>query len=361
MSGGNEAACFFYRQYVACLSYLRIMRKVFFCLLLMAEVAIVSRAQDTAARKISLPGRAQGTTYHITYFAKDSNVTASQIDSIFISLDSSLSIYKPWSTVSRFNRSSEGIEMDRHLEKVVNKGLEAFVETKGVFDITIYPITDIWGFGLTRTTALPSSTQIAGRMKCVGSQYLSRQGNRLLKKYPCVSLDLNGIAQGYSCDVIAGFLESNRVNDYIVEIGGEMRMKGTRPGKQPLRIAIETPGEDPWEVSHDQKIIAPPAGGITSSGSYRKFRESGGKKVSHILDARTGRPAVNELISVTVWAKDALTADAYDNALMAMGLKKALAFCASHPGISAYFIYKKKDGSIAGIASQHFPPFIDKE
>ena len=343
------------------LRYLRKMRILLCCISLWAGTFTFGQVPNSAVRKILLQGKAQGTTYHITYFSSDSTITTFQVDSLFLSLDSSLSIYKPWSTVSRFNHSANGVEMDTHLQKVVSKGIEAYRETKGVFDLTIYPITDLWGFGLTRTTSIPSASMIADRLACVSTRHLQIKKNWLGKTRPCVALDLNGIAQGYSCDVMAEFLERNHLYNYIVEIGGEMRVKGTRPDGQPIRIAIETPSEDSWEVSLDQKIIAPREGGITSSGSYRKFHESGGKKVSHILDALTGKPASNELISVTVFAKDAITADAYDNALMAMGLKKALAFCDSHPGISAYFIYKKKDGSIAGIASQHFPSFINKE
>ncbi len=332
----------------------------FIWIVLLMGIYQCSFSQVDSVQKFSINGHAQGTTFHITYFSLKNPVAPEQIDSIFRSLDSSLSLYKSWSLVNRFNQSAHGISLDEHLRAVVLKGMEAFRETKGVFDITIYPITDIWGFGLSKVKSIPSSSLINAKMNCVGTHYLQWERDRLIKTKSCVAIDPNGIAQGYSCDVVAAFLEMQGVQNYLVEIGGEMRVKGRRPDGNPMRIAIETPGEDPWDISLNQKIIAPGDGAITSSGNYRKFRESGGKKLSHILDARTGRPAVNELVSVTVFARDALTADAYDNALMAMGLKKALAFCESHPAIAAYFIYKKKDGSIAGIASQRFPPFVEE-
>lgn len=328
---------------------------------LLMGIHIDSFSQADSLKKFSLSGYAQGTTYHITYYSLDNLVAREQVDSIFRSIDSSLSLYKPWSLVNRFNQSRRGLQVDNHLRAVVVKGMEAFRETKGVFDITIYPVTDIWGFGLSKVKDVPSSSLISAKMNCVGSHYLQWERNRLVKLKSCVAIDPNGIAQGYSCDLVAAFLETLGIQNYLVEIGGEMRVKGRRQDGNPMRIAIETPGEDSWDISLNQKIIAPGEGAITSSGNYRKFRESGGKKISHILDARTGRPAVNELVSVTVFARDAITADAYDNALMAMGLQKALAFCESHPAIAAYFIYRKKDGTIAGIASQRFPPFVENK
>jgi thiamine biosynthesis lipoprotein len=239
--------------------------------------------------------------------------------------------------------------------EVVNKSIETCISTKGIFDITVYPYTEAWGFGIKKIDSTPSDKAIQQLHSCVGSKKLYWTGNKLGKKAACVKLDPNGIAQGYSVDIIADFLSANGINNYMVEIGGEMRVKGRKlPDHAMMKIAIEVPGEDRWSVSLSQRIIVIEEGAVTTSGNYRKFYESNGKKISHIIDARTGYPAQNELISVTVFAKDAITADAYDNALMVMGLKKALAFVKNRKDISAHFIYYKKDGTVTDTASVGF-------
>ncbi len=311
-------------------------------------------------KKILITGSAQGTTYHITYYATDSSVTNFQIDSILNKIDSSLSIYKPYSLISQFNNSTDGVVADMHLMEVVNKGIETCISTKGIFDITVYPYTEAWGFGIKKIDSTPSAKTIQQLQACVGSKKLYWAGNKLAKKKSCVKLDPNGIAQGYSVDVIADFLSANGINNYLVEIGGEMRVKGRRqPDHVMMKIAIEVPGDDQWNISLAQRVITIEEGAITTSGNYRKFYESKGKKISHIIDARTGYPAQNELISVTVFAKDAITADAYDNALMVMGLKRAIEFVEKRKSIAAHFIYRKKDGNIADTASSRFYPLLN--
>lgn len=308
-------------------------------------------------RKIQITGAAQGTTYHITYFANDSTVSKKQIDSILNRIDSSLSLYKPYSLINRFNRSGKGIIADEHLLNVTRKALNVYQTTGGLFDITVYPLTDAWGFGPVKTETLPDSSTIKRIMPCVSSRLLYLHDHQLLKHKPCVQLDANGIAQGYSVDVLAGFLERNHIQDYLVELGGEIRIKGRkRPGNDKMTIGIETPDDDTSGIMY--KIIRVDQGAVTTSGNYRRYHESQGQKISHLLDPRTGYPVRNELISVTVYAPDAITADAYDNALMAMGLEKAIAFVNSRNHLAAYFIYHRPDGTIADTASRNFSALI---
>ncbi|WP_127126824.1 FAD:protein FMN transferase [Pseudoflavitalea rhizosphaerae] len=335
------------------------MRPIIILLLIFSCLAGSKPRQKQAWR---LSGFAQGTSWHITYYATDSIIAQSAIDSILTRLDSSLSIYKPWSLISRFNQCEHSMEIDEHLANVVSASFSAFQNTDGIFDITIQPVTQAWGFGPIKLTKMPDTLTISNLMQCVDMRYLSLQGSTLIKRKPCVSIDVNGIAQGYSVDVLAGYVETRGIADYMIEIGGELRLKGLKyPGAKPMRIGIEAPAENEFEPSLMQRIICPADGAVTTSGSYRKFFESGGQKVSHIIDARNGFPARNELVSVTVWASDATTADAYDNALMAMGLEKALQFLQQHPELAAYFIYRGKDGRIADTASTFFDKFMSVE
>jgi len=163
-------------------------------------------------------GYAQGTTYHITYYAPDSVFTQGQADSLLDKLDSSLSNYKSWSLLSRFNASAHSIVMDEHLEKVIKRSLDIWRDTYGESDITVAPLVQAWGFGPRRSAALPDAAAIKAILPCVGSAMLHLQGNKLVKDKPCVTIDVNGIAQGYSVDVIAGFLEKLGIDNYLVEL-----------------------------------------------------------------------------------------------------------------------------------------------
>ncbi|HEY1200935.1 MAG TPA: FAD:protein FMN transferase [Niastella sp.] len=323
----------------------------YLCVLLVICTAFI---QQPAWRKIQINGKAQGTTYHITWYARDSTIGQTQIDSILARIDTSLSIYNPQSLITKFNNGNS-VVMDNHFRTVLNKSLETYRQTNGIFDITVLPLVQAWGFGPKKVNALPDSATIKSIKGCVTSFNLYTKGNTLYKRKTCTGIDVNGIAQGYSVDVIAGFLEAHGIRNYLVEVGGEIRVKGHKqPGNEKMKIGIEAPGENDFELSMISKIISVDSGAITTSGSYRKFYESEGKKITHLIDPRTGYPTQNELISVTVFAPDAITADAFDNALMVMGLKKALQFTEQRKNIAAHFIYRTPGGKIADTASSRF-------
>lgn len=323
-----------------------------------AFISIFTSFHPPPVQKIQLSGYAQGTTWHITYYAADSIVRKRSVDSILSVLDSSMSIYKPYSLISRFNRAKKGITPDKHFEKVIAKSMEVWKASGGLFDITVMPLVEAWGFGAKKVTQYPDAAKVRSLLRCVGTDKLRLKNNYLFKKTPCITIDVNGIAQGYSVDVVADFLESRQITDYLVEIGGEIRVKGRKPGNEKMKIGIEAPGDYTVDIPVIQKVIALDSGGITTSGSYRQYHESNGKKFSHNIDPRTGYPSQNELISVTVYAADAMTADAYDNVLMTMGLEKGLQFVEGRKDMAAYFIYKKNDGSIADSASTAFKQLI---
>jgi thiamine biosynthesis lipoprotein len=223
-----------------------------------------------------------------------------------------------------------------------------------LFDITLEPLTAAWGFGPVKVTEVPDSARIKGLLPCIGSGLIYWRRDKLVKKKPCVRLDLDGIAQGYSVDVLAGFLEQNGIQNYLVELGGEIRIKGRKlPGRQKMSVGIESPGDDPG-FSMIRKVIWISEGAVTTSGNYRRYLESKGHRHGHLIDPRTGFPFSNELISVTVFAKEAVTADGFDNALMGMGLAGAMAFVEQRDDISAHFIYRREDGTVADTMSTRF-------
>ena len=207
--------------------------------------------------------------------------------------------------------------------------------------------------GQKKMDSIPAATTVKQLLSCVDSRLLYWKGKKLMKKKPCVKLDANGIAQGYSVDVLADFFEQNGIQNYLVELGGEIRVKGRKPGHEKMSVGIESPGEE-VDFSLIEKVVYLDKGAITTSGNYRRYYESKGKKISHLLNPKTGYSLQNELISVTVYAKDAITADGYDNAIMAMGLKKGLAFVEKNEELAVHFIYRKKDGTVADTMSSSF-------
>lgn len=332
------------------------MQFLYVCCLL---ILFAGAGSDQGLSKFQINGLAQGTTYHITYYATDSGVVKKQIDSILDKIDNSLSLYKPGSLINQFNNCNQGLVVDEHFVNVVKKAQEIYKNTNGRFDITVYPLTVAWGFGPQKTDSTPDTATILKILPCVNSGLLYWKGNKLMKKKPCVKIDANGIAQGYSVDVLAHFFEQSGIQNYLIELGGEIRIKGHKPGNEKMSVGIEAPAlplEEPgWaDPLSIKKIIYLSNGAVTTSGNYRRYYESKGKIISHLLNPKTGYSLNNELISVTVYAKDAITADGYDNAIMAMGLKKGLAFVEKNKGLAAHFIYHKKDGTVADTLSKRF-------
>ncbi|MBD0367010.1 MAG: FAD:protein FMN transferase [Flavisolibacter sp.] len=307
-----------------------------------------------------IAGYAQGTTYHITYFANDSVVSKKVVDSVFAQMDASLSIYKPQSLINQFNQSKEGIPVDAHFLNVVRKGLQVHKKTRGAFDMTVLPLTEAWGFGAAKSQRIPDSATIRSLLPCVGSDKLQLRKKVLIKHNPCVRVDVNGIAQGYTVYVLAALLEKKGIRNYLVEVGGEIRVKGRKqPGGEPFSIGIEAPSINELDAAPMQRVIHLERGGLTTSGNYRNYYLSGNKRITHLFDPKTGFPVQNELISVTVWAQDAITADAYDNALMVLGLEKSFRLLTNTKNLEAYFIYQKKDGTISDTATTGFYKLIN--
>jgi thiamine biosynthesis lipoprotein len=327
--------------------------------ILLASFVLLSFAPPEA-KDFYIKGYAQGTTYSITYYAGSQKINKAAIDSIFGSLDQSLSIYKPQSLISTFNNSSSEVKTDKHLHTVVKKSLDIYQETNGKFDITVYPLVNAWGFGNEKIKQLPDSNKIKSILTCIGSDKLVIRKESLIKTIPCLKIDVNGIAQGYSVDVLAKYLEKKGIRDYLIEVGGELRVRGKKPNGELMKIGIESPAKHSFDEPVIGKTIRLKKGAITTSGSYRKFvtSEDHQKKLSHLIDPFSGYPLQGSLISVTVIAKDAITADGYDNALMAMSVEDALAFVEKKKGMEAYFIYLKPDGVVRDTATRGFGRYL---
>lgn len=328
--------------------------------LLFLPLLISFFVKQTDQQQYSIHGYAQGTDYSIKYFATDSIVTKRAVDSILLKIDSSMSLYKPYSLISQFNRSKNGMRIDDDFAAVMRKSFEIYRETQGKFDVTVAPLVQAWGFGPTPVTSFPDSAKVKQLLQNVGMNYLELKGNYLKKKKPGITIDLNGIAQGYSVDVVADYLLRKGIRSFIVEIGGELRVEGPKPDGSVMRIGIEGPAASSIDEPEIRHILSFSTGAVTTSGNYRKYLQRGKGKIAHLINPKTGYPLDNQLISATIFAKDAITADGYDNAVMAMSIEEALAFVASKKGMEAYLIYHRKDGSVADTLSTGFRKMILK-
>ncbi|MBO3270495.1 FAD:protein FMN transferase [Hymenobacter defluvii] len=327
--------------------------------LLLAVIVSLWTPAPVPVQAFHLHGYAQGTTYTLTYYAADSVVKQAEVTQQLEEIDASLSLYRAGSLINQFNAAPRGVRADQHLQRVVGKALEVYRATNGLFDATVEPLVQAWGFGHQPAAGAPTPAAIQALLRSVGSDKLTLRGDSLLKQVPTLHLDLNGIAQGYTVDVLAALLERHGIRDYVVELGGELRVRGHRqPGGELLRIGIERPDTSAFALPALQQVIGLTAGGVTTSGNYRKFRRVGGQQAAHLINPKTGYPFRNELISVTVVAPDALTADAYDNALMGMGLDRALSFLRQNPDLQAYFIYQRSDGAVADTATVGFTKLL---
>lgn len=319
-------------------------------------------AGDSALKRYQLTGYAQGTTYAVTYYASEQVVSKASIDSVLSVIDSSMSLYKPYSLINKVN-DAEGILRitDEHFYRVLRRSFEIYRHSDGLFDITVAPLVQLWGFGVETQDHLPDSAAVNEVMDCVGMEKVKLRGRRLIKKQPCVKLDMNGIAQGYSVDVLADHLETHGITCYLVELGGELRVRGPKPDGTPFRVGIERPVQPEGEGTVIDHVVEIQEGAITTAGSYRKFLQDGDRRVSHHINPKTGYPFATGIISATVYSKDAMTADGYDNVIMAMPVADAITFVNRFKGMEVFIIYKNEHGSVRDTMSFGFSQLIAKD
>lgn len=289
---------------------------------------------------IKISGVAQGTTYHITYLAGEYSNYREAFDSIFKKIDLSLSTYVPGSVISKTNRNDTAVIVDDYFSDVFNKSQEVSEKTKGLFDVTVAPIINAYGFGFTKKEKV-TKFLIDSLLNYIGYKKVRLVNKKLVKEIPQVMLDFNAIAQGYTVDVLSSFLESKGIKNYLVEVGGELRAKGKNIADSCWTVGIEQPNETlSGEVSLNARIKMKDKS-LATSGNYKKFYIEEGKKYAHIINPFTGYPAKNNLLSTTVIAENCMTADAYATAFMVMGLEKSKQFLVENEDLNleVFFIY----------------------
>ncbi|EKN16413.1 hypothetical protein HMPREF1076_01547 [Parabacteroides goldsteinii CL02T12C30] len=282
------------------------------------------------------------TIYHIKY--EGSEILTEKIDAEFQKFNLSLNPFNPNSIISKVNRN-EPVEVDDWFIEVFNRAKEVSDHSEGIFDITCAPLVNLWGFGFSKMDSV-TPQMIDSIKQFVGYQKVRLDGRKVVKDDSRILLNCSAIAKGYASDVIARLLEREGIENYMVEIGGEVTMKGVNQNGKCWRIGINKPEDDSTGIKNDIEEVVQlcKKGGVATSGNYRNYYVKDGKKYAHTIDPRTGYPSEQSILSATIVAEDCITADAYATAFMAMGLEKAREAAKNIPGIEYYVIYSDENG-----------------
>ena len=313
----------------------------FLVFLIIGTVFIVRQQRSTPYQHDK--GQVFGTFYHITY-QNDTSLN-NDILAELAKVDSALSMFNDKSIISRINRG-EDVKTNEMFDTVFNLAENIADNTNGAFDITVAPLVNAWGFGF-KTGNPPTKAAIDSLRSIVGYKKVALRNNRITKTDPRVMLDCSAIAKGYGCDVVAHLLQRHGIENYMVEIGGEVVTNGISEKRLPWKIGVTKPTDDSLAVDKElQTVLNVKNMAMATSGNYRNFYYKNGKKYAHTIDPKTGYPVQHNILSATVLAKHCAEADAYATSFMVMGLDGAKKTLENHPELMAYLIYADHKGNM---------------
>ena len=315
----------------------------FLMVLIAASTFIIQRHRPHSAPFQKDEGLVFGTVWHATYQC-DSSLNNS-IMQVLNQVDGSLSMFNPKSTLSLINRG-ESDETDTLLRVVFTQAQQISKATDGCFDVTVAPLVNAWGFGF-KNGELPNEQQVDSLLQFVGWEGISLIDNRMVKRDDRMVLDFSAIAKGFGVDQVAGLFRSKGIENFMIEIGGEVIVHGTNPNGKKWNIGVNKPIEDNESQNQElQTTLQLTNCAMATSGNYRNFYISeDGRKLAHTIDPKTGYPVQHSILSSTVLAPTCSMADAFATAFMVMGLDKAKEVLQEHPELKVYFIYSDEDGN----------------
>ena len=318
------------------------MRRLFYILLICCFLV-----NCNIVKKQQFMGTTQGSYYSITYFDEQNRDFSREFDSIFKEIESTLSLWDENSIIRRVNRNDTTVVLNQIFIDNFNYAMKAAELSDGYFDPTVGPLVQAWGFhfkeGMEMTPKIVDSLK-----QLVDYRKVKIENNKVIKENPNMTLDFNAVAQGYTTDMIGDFLLSKNVNNFLVDVGGEILARGCKPNGELWKVGIEKPAENKDSERIVQEIVELDNRSIVTSGNYRKYVERGGKRYSHSLNPKTGYPAENKLLSATIIADNTAWADCLASICMVVGLEKAIEIVSPIPsiGIEAYFIYLDEKGEV---------------
>jgi thiamine biosynthesis lipoprotein len=331
---------------------------VYSAVLVAAVFAVWLYRKGQAPEPIRIEGKTMGTTFHITYFDPQQRNFQGSVDSLLLVVNKSINNYDPSSEVSQFNESVRGVAFDLpYLYDPLVKAKAVFEASDGAFDPTVMPLVNAWGFGPGEAYH-PDSVKVDSLRAFVGFEKVTLTTDSLTKSDPRVQLDFGGIGQGYGADVIASFMRARNITDMLIEIGGEGLAigKNLRSGKR-WEIGILDP-QSTLENQFFKAFVALEDQSFTTSGNYFNYHIVDGKRYSHTMDPDTGYPAQREILSASVFAADATTADVWGTAFMVMGHDRAIKLLEKQPELNAIIMYTGKDGAIETYITPGISAFV---
>ena len=342
-------------------------RRVYIILLVVLCAFGLYRAQNANPAGDAVPyqklqGSVFHTFYHISYQGERNY--SHEIDSLFKAFDGSLSMFNDTSIISRMNRNELHVQANEYFTTVFNKAQYVSEKTDGAFDITVAPLVNLWGFGFKNSDKVTQEA-VDSILQFVGYKTVSLDSlGQLHKKDHRTILDASSIAKGYMSDIIGDYLHAQGVENYMVEIGGEIALNGVNPKGNPWTVGIARPVADSLQRDHGyQAFLSLTSGGLATPGNYRNFYEKGGKRYAHTIDPKTGHPIQRDVLSATVIAPDCMTADAFATAFMVLGKEKAMQVMAAEPSVEGYLIIPSPTDStqLEVVYSSGFDQYLKKE
>ena len=322
-------------------------------LICLAITVLFFCCSEEEPKNVKLSGPIFGTGFNIQYYSEDNRNYQKEMDSLFEVVNQSLSTYIEDSDISKLNRN-EITSIDNHFETVFKASKVIYRQTEGAFDPTIGNVVNAWNFGAETNKFITDSTTIDSLMRFVGLNKVGLIKNNI-KKPTETYLEFNAIAKGYGIDVIGDFLESKAIKNYLVDIGGDLRVLGANleSGKG-WTVGIDDPNFDGTQSY--SKVIILKDEAMATSGTYRKFKvDAKGNRFAHIINTKTGYPTKTNILSVSVIAPDCMTADGFATAFQAMGIESATRFLESHQELKAYFIYEDENKALQTLSLNGFP------
>jgi thiamine biosynthesis lipoprotein len=333
------------------------MRKLLSLLLVSTFALSCSQVKDP--KYIENSGRAQGTTYQIKYESPEGSDYGDDIEAIFKRIDLSMSTYVPTSLISTVNKGDTLVHVDTLFMDVINRSIEIAKETNGDFDPTIGPLVRLWGFGFDEVRQDVSEDMVRDNLELTGYEHIELIEDSV--KIPQgFQIDFNAIAQGYTVDHIADYLEGFNIKNYMVEVGGEVKAKGVNQTGEVWKIGVDKPVEEIAEDGRFQFIVTLDHKALATSGNYRKFwvDEETGARYSHTIDPKTGYPAGNSLLSVSIISESAMDADAYATVCMVKGVEECKEFLNSKAELEGYLVYDDGAGNWMTYVTEGFESSI---
>lgn len=334
------------------------MIKRLYPVLLILVVFLVWKWRQTDARKyVELSGKTMGpVVYSIKYYQPDGKDYQVEIDSVLDLFNEALNTYRPNSEISRFNKGQSVYFDLPYFYPVLQRSKYIFEATEGAFDPTVMPLVNAWGFGPEKQS-LPDSATVDSLKAIVDFRLVEFDEGGATKQNAGVSLDFSAIAKGYGVDVVGEFLSSKGIEDFFVEIGGEILTKGVNPEGLPWRVGIINPLGDVFNRQLYATLDLEDRAIATSANNYNYIIKDG-KRYVHTINPKTGYPVEHNLLSASVIANDCMTADAFATAFMVVGLRKAIEIAESEKGIDVLLIYEDEEGNLSKYHSEGVNPMV---